>query len=63
MHQSVYTWVNGKLYIFRAANYMEYPPLGLRELLIEEYHHDNMHVGADKLCDKLAAEYYWPTML
>lgn len=57
-----YFWNNEKLYIFKDKGYLEYPPRGLRELMLEDFHHSNVHIGSEKLYLKLAQEYYWPTM-
>ena len=49
-----YFWSRGKLFMFQGTSYKEFPPMGLRKLLVEEYHYDAMHAGADKVCHKLS---------
>ena len=36
----------GKLYVYVADKYLEYPPVGKRVLLLEKYHHDYVHIGS-----------------
>ena len=42
-------YVDKKLYKLVDGMYREYPPVGLRILLLEEYHYKGVHIGADKL--------------
>ena len=44
-----YMYVNKKLYKLVDGAYREFPPSGVRRLLLEEYHFEGVHIGADKL--------------
>ena len=51
-----------QMYIWRAGQWLPYPPRGLQVLLMEEEHLRHNHVGGEKLYHLLAGRYYWPTM-
>ena len=44
-----YLWDNNKLHMFVNDRYLEYPPIGVRILVLEHYHYLLTHIGSDKL--------------
>ena len=57
-----YAWQDGKLYMLVGDQYLEYPPVGVRLLILEQYHHELVHIGSDKLYARIGEEYYWPEL-
>jgi hypothetical protein len=52
----------GKLLRWHNEQWLHWPPVGLQLLLLEEIHHQNCHVGGEKMYHILQGKYYWPTL-
>ena len=57
-----YRWENGALYIRMSHHWIEFPCIRKRNILLEETHLDNVHIGIKKMVAKLQEQYYWPTI-
>ena len=55
-------WRAKPLYKFTGSRYFYYPPSAMRQILLEQVHLENVHIGAEKMFERLSEEVYWPTM-
>lgn len=51
-----------QLYAWREDRWLPFPPRGLQQLLLEEVHLTNSHIGGEKMFHLLRQRYFWPTM-
>ena len=46
-------WEEDRLYIRIGDDFKEFPTIGKRTILLERTHDSNMHIGSEKLYEKL----------
>ena len=63
IRDQILSWEKDRLYIKVEDDFKEFPTVGKRQTLIERIHESNMHIGSEKLYEKIQQQYYWPLML